>query len=58
MRGHMITFGEIKTVDIRKIWKNEATEFTPWLVDNIEHLGNALEKNIDLWRKHAFSTFL
>ena len=34
--------GEIKNVDLRKIWKNEAYDFTPWLADNIEQIGLAI----------------
>ncbi len=36
--------GRIQTVDIRAIWRNEATDFTPWLADaeNLNLLGEAL----------------
>lgn len=34
--------GEIKEVSLRTIWKNEAYNFTPWLSDNLETLGNTL----------------
>ena len=36
--------GTLRLLDVRTIWANEATDFTPWLADeeNIEHLGNAL----------------
>lgn len=34
--------GEIKTVPLRKIWKNEAYDFTPWLSKNLEIIGEAL----------------
>jgi len=30
----IIEFGEITPVDVRKIWPNEATDFTPWLAKN------------------------
>ena len=34
---------EFKLIDIRKVWPGEATDFTPWLADNLpalaEHLG-------------------
>jgi|GEM_PF-1393179 len=49
----MIIFGEIKPVDIREIWKNEATDFTPWLVDNIEHLGNPPEMELEVQDREA-----
>ena len=47
----MTDFGEIKPVDIRDIWPNEATDFTPWLVDNIERLGRALGMELEV-REH------
>jgi hypothetical protein len=49
----MITFGEIKAADIRNIWKNEAADFTPWLVDNIEHPGSALEMELEVQEREA-----
>lgn len=49
----MIEFGTIKKVDIREIWKNEATNFTPWLADNIEKLGEVLGLELELIEKEA-----
>jgi hypothetical protein len=34
--------GELKKVPLRNIWKNEAYEFTPWLVNNLEQIGKAI----------------
>ncbi|MEM8528445.1 MAG: DUF4268 domain-containing protein [Bacteroidota bacterium] len=34
--------GEIKTVPLRKIWKNEAYDFTPWVANNLEIVGQAI----------------
>tara|TARA_R110001606_G_scaffold397596_1_gene574552 strand:+ start:711 stop:1643 length:933 start_codon:yes stop_codon:yes gene_type:complete len=34
--------GEIKKVQLRKIWKNEAYDFTPWLSENIDQIGEAI----------------
>lgn len=34
--------GEIKKVQLRKIWKNEAYDFTPWLSENLEQVGEAI----------------
>lgn len=42
----MTEFGELVDVDIRKLWRNEANNFTPWLADNLNILSKAL--NIDL----------
>jgi len=44
----MTDFGEIKPVTIREIWPNEATDFTPWLMDNIDRLGQALGMELEI----------
>ncbi len=49
----MTDFGEIKRVDIREIWPNEATDFTPWLVENIDRLGQALGMEIEVEDREA-----
>jgi len=49
----MPEFGEVKPVDIRDIWPNEATDFTPWLVENIYRLGQALGMEIEVQQREA-----
>jgi hypothetical protein len=49
----MTDFGEIKPVDIREVWPNEATDFTPWLVENIDCLGQALGMEIEVEEREA-----
>jgi len=49
----MTDFGEIKPVDIRDIWPNEASDFTPWLVENIDRLGQALGMEIEVEEREA-----
>jgi len=49
----MTDFGEIKLVEIRDIWPSEATDFTPWLVDNIDRLGQALGMEIEVQEREA-----
>ncbi len=39
--------GEIKHVSLRKIWKNEAYDFTPWLSGNLELIGKAIGIELD-----------
>ena len=34
--------GKIKKVELRKIWRNEAYDFTPWLAENLEQIGEAI----------------
>lgn len=45
--------GEIKKVPLRKIWKNEAYDFTPWMVENLEKLGNAIGLELEFKEKEA-----
>lgn len=35
-------------VDPRKVWANEASNFTPWLRDNIDYLAEAVGIDIQL----------
>ena len=35
----MPNLGELKKVNVKDIWKNEATKFTPWIADNLQELG-------------------
>jgi len=49
----MADFGEIKSVDIRELWPNEARDFTPWLAENIDRLGDALGMNLEITASEA-----
>jgi len=49
----MTDFGEIKPVDIREIWPNEAMDFTPWLAENIERLGQSLGMELEVQEREA-----
>lgn len=47
----MVTLGKLtKITDLRKVWKNEAYDFTPWLAreENLEILGNEVGLDIQL----------
>lgn len=44
----MVELGRIERVDPRTYWKNEAHDFTPWLRDNMDLLGEALGLELDL----------
>jgi len=41
--------GQVESVDIREVWRDEAREFTPWLADNgLELLGEILGVELEL----------
>ncbi len=42
--------GELKKVDLRTIWKNEATDYTKWLAkeENLEILSEEIERQLNL----------
>lgn len=31
----MLKFSELKQVPLREIWQHEASDFTPWLIENL-----------------------
>ena len=49
----MQQLGKIENVDIRGIWPNEAADFTPWLADNLDLLGEELGLDLELDRTEA-----
>ena len=52
----MTVMGKLATidkVDLRKIWPNEATDFTPWLEENISVLGGALGMDLEVQAREA-----
>ena len=49
----MVNFGELRRIPLREIWSHEASDFTPWLAENIEALGEALGLDLELTGKEA-----
>ena len=43
----------IENVNLRKVWPNEASDFTPWLAEHIDLLGEALGLDIEVTQTEA-----
>jgi len=41
----------LEEIDVRSDWKNEASDFTPWLLANAEYLGEILGIDVELDKK-------
>ena len=44
---------KIKRLGLRDVWAKEAGDFTPWLAENIQQLGQALGMDLELHSKEA-----
>src|SRR5687767_9317151 len=49
----MLPLGRLEKVELRSIWRNEATHFTPWLAseDNIALIGESINMDLEVLRK-------
>jgi hypothetical protein len=45
--------GSLRRVDAREVWKHEAHDFTPWLVENIDMLGECLGMELEVLHREA-----
>lgn len=46
-------FGKLQFLELREVWKKENIDFTPWLADNIQLLGDVLGLEIELREREA-----
>ena len=44
----MKDFGTLERVDLRTAWANEAKQFTPWVAENLEILGDTINLSLQL----------
>ncbi len=49
----MDKLGDLKNLPLKVKWNHEGNDFTPWLADNIQILGDALGVEIELIRREA-----
>ena len=49
----MVELSKLKAVDLREVWKHEASDFTPWLADNIDELGDVLGLELEVKTSEA-----
>ena len=49
----MVNLGTIEQVELREVWPHEAQDFTPWLAENLDKLGEALGLELELQSAEA-----
>lgn len=49
--------GKIEIVELREVWPNEASSFTPWLEENPEELGDVLGLDLEFVREKPVGKF-
>lgn len=45
---------ETPSVNLREVWPNETSDFTPWLAENLHLLGDALDMKLRLIQSEAY----
>lgn len=49
----MVELSRLEVVELREVWKHEASDFTPWLADNIGELGGVLGLDLEVKTSEA-----
>lgn len=49
----MPNLSSLQRVDLREVWPHEANDFTPWLEDNIDTLGDVLGLDLEVEAREA-----
>ena len=44
----------LENIDIRSIWKNESSDFTPWLAENINRLGDVIDMDLTVIEEASY----
>jgi hypothetical protein len=52
-----LKLGKIQQVDLREVWPNEASSFTPWLEQNPQELGEILGLDLEFVREKPVGKF-
>ena len=54
----MASLGRLEPVQLREVWPNEASDFTPWLAENLDVLGQAVGLALELrQREHPVGRY-
>jgi hypothetical protein len=48
-----MTLGELKRLNTKEVWADEARDFTPWLAENLGRLGEVLSLDLELTGREA-----
>ena len=44
----VVNLSKVEKCDLRAVWQNEASDFTPWLAEHIDELGEALGLDLEI----------
>jgi hypothetical protein len=49
---HQAPLGKLLRIDLRSVWKNDASDFAPWVAENIDLIGEALGLDLAVVSHH------